>query len=49
MADSQKNPKTNNEVQYLKDMKSNTELFEQKLLKLKQKAKELQQKDKKKI
>ena len=33
---------------YLKDVKFNTLLFEQKLLKLKKKAKELQQKDKEK-
>jgi hypothetical protein len=47
MTDSQKKNTTNNhKEQYLKDMKSNTELFEQKLQKLKKKAKELQQKEK---
>ena len=37
------------EEQYIKDMKFNTLIFEQKLQKLKKKAKELQQKDKERI
>ena len=46
MTDSQKNQNQDDEEKYLKDMKFNTLLFEQKLQKLKKKAKELQQKDK---
>ena len=46
MTDSQKNKNPDDEEKYLKDMKFNTLLFEQKLQKLKKKAKELQQKDK---
>ena len=45
MTDSKKKNTANNEEQYLKDMKDNTELFEQKFQKLKKKAKELQQKE----
>ncbi len=45
MTDSKKKNSANNEEQYLKDMKDNTELFEQKFQKLKKKAKELQQKE----
>ena len=45
MSEQQNNSKTNNGEQYLKDMNFNTLLFEQKLQKLKKKAKELQKKN----
>ena len=46
MSEQQNKPKTNNGEQYLKYMNFNTLLFEQKLQKLKIKAKELQNKNK---
>ena len=49
MSDSKKEVNEDKEDQYLKDMKNNGLLFEQKLQKLKKKAKELQQKEKDKL
>ena len=46
MSEQHNNPNINNREQYIKDMKFNTLLFEEKLLKLKKKAKELQIKNK---